>query len=270
MPNTSAPAKSESASVTVESVATTPAPDLTSIYRIGPGDMLNIQVSKLPSRASTLYTIAASGMLDYPLAGEPFVAAGMTPDELSARLTAELKHRAIIIDQKVMVDVRQYASHSVLISGLVGQPGTKIIQREAVPIFTLLAQAALRPEADRALIMSPATGKKTIVDLDSPAAMESLVQAGDVVIVSARPPQFLYIGGEIQSPGERRFHPGMTLTQAILAAGGVSRPSATNIKVARQGEAGLLNVITYNLKEIMSGKTPDPRLEPGDRIEVSN
>jgi polysaccharide biosynthesis/export protein len=170
----------------------------------------------------------------------------------------------------VMVDVRQYASHTVLVSGLVGLPGTKIIQHEAVPVFALLAQAAVRPDADRALIMSPATGRKTMVDLENPSATEALVQSGDVVIVSARPPQFLYIGGDIQSPGEKRFHPGITLTQAILAAGGVSRSSAVNIKVARQTETGILNIIKYNLKEIMSGKTPDPRLEPGDRIEVSN
>jgi protein involved in polysaccharide export with SLBB domain len=60
----------------------------------------------------------------------------------------------------------------------------------------------------------------------------------------------------------------MTLTQAILSAGGAS-PSGKTIKVARRNASGFLSTNEYNLRAIQDGKTPDPVLEAGDRIEVT-
>lgn len=100
-------------------------------------------------------------------------------------------------------------------------------------------------------------------------AVNVLVQPGDVINVTARPPQFFYIGGEINAPGQKDFHAGLTLTQAVLASGGVTRFSNNKIRVSRQGSDGRLASTEYNLKEIVSGKVPDPRLQAGDRIEVS-
>jgi protein involved in polysaccharide export with SLBB domain len=252
------------------SSALPPAPPLTAVYRIGTGDVLDIRLLNLvDSRQSTLFTVLSGGVLEYPLLRNPLTVAGMTTEELSAQLVAELRHRGVYERPQVRVSVREYASHAVLVSGLVNDPGTKILRREAVPLYVVVAEAQPKPEAGRAIVISHKTGKATTVDLADPAALNLLVQQGDVVNLVARPPEFFYIGGEISSPGQKEFHAGLTLTQALLAAGGVTRTAGPKVRVSRQGADGRLVSTEYNLQEIENGTVPDPVLQPGDRVEVA-
>ena len=56
--------------------------------------------------------------------------------------------------------------------------------------------------------------------------------------------------------------------KAILAAGGVTRQSDNRVELSREGANRMLSTSKFNLKEIKAGKVQDPRLQPGDRIEV--
>jgi protein involved in polysaccharide export with SLBB domain len=216
---------------------------------------------------STLFTILEGGLLEYPLAGDPLPVTGLTVDEIGARIQSRVK---IYDKPQVVVSVREYTSHNVIVTGLVQEPGTKILRREAVPLYVLLAQAQPRPEAGRATIMR--TGSQGItVDLTDTTATAQLVYSGDVINLSATPapaPQYYFIGGQIVSAGQKDFHAGLTLTQAILACGGVGRFAGSKVKVSRQGADGRLVTTEYNLKMIESGKVPDPLLQPGDRVEI--
>jgi protein involved in polysaccharide export with SLBB domain len=261
-PNTSAS--------TNASGALTPAAPLTSVYRIGVGDVLDIRMlNDSAPRQSTLFTIGAGGVLDHPLLRDPVTVAGMTTDELAAQLVAEFRHRGIYEKPQVRVSVREYASHVVLVSGLAFDPGPKIIQREAIPLYVVIAGAQPKPEAGRAVIISHSTGKVSAVDLNDAAAVNTLVQAGDVVNLTTRPQEFFYIGGEISSPGQKDFHSGMTLTQAVMASGGVTALAGERVKVMRAGADGRLASADYSLREIEGGVVPDPVLQAGDRIEVA-
>ncbi|MEA2172943.1 MAG: tetratricopeptide repeat protein 27 [Blastocatellia bacterium] len=277
--STSAPAKTESkpepkndapAKESNETSATTDEAALVKTYRVGVGDVLDIRLMNTPTTRSTLYTVMEGGLIEYPLAGGPLTVSGLTTEEINTRLSAELKRRAVNQNpNEIVVSVRDYASHNVVISGLVNNPGMRILHREAVPLYVVLADAQPRIEASRALIMR-ASGQVS-VDLTDPAQMNMLVRPGDVITVSARPPQFYYLGGKIMTPGQKPFQQDITLVQAILAAGGlVDRTSGDAIDISREGEGGRLTTTRYKLKEIRSGKVPDPRLQPGDRIEVSH
>jgi protein involved in polysaccharide export with SLBB domain len=256
-----------------DSANASPAPasaPLTSVYRIGTGDVLDIRTLNDSSpRQSTLFTIGAGGVLDHPLLKDPLTVSGMTTDELAAQLVAEFRHRGVYERPQVRVSVREYASHAVLVSGLAGDPGTKILRREAIPLYVVIAEAQPKPEAGRAVIISHSTGKVISVDLNDAAALNTLVQAGDVVNLTVRPPEFFYVGGEISSPGQKDFHSGMTLTQAVLASGGVTATAGERVKVSRAGADGRLVSAEYSLREIEGGVVPDPVLQAGDRIEVA-
>jgi protein involved in polysaccharide export with SLBB domain len=129
---------------------TTAAPvALTDIYRVGLGDVLDIRLLNSPTSASTLYTVLAGGLIEYPLAGDPLVVAGMTTDEIAARISTELRRRAVHDDPQVIASVREYSSHAVIVSGLVAEPGSKIIRREAIPLYVVLADAQPRFTHDR-------------------------------------------------------------------------------------------------------------------------
>jgi len=244
--------------------------DPTSLYRVGAGDVLDISLLNSPAKLPNLFTVSASGLLTDPLTNRPLQVAGLTTDEIRERLASELKGQASAEQQKIVVGVHDYASHNIIVSGLVGDPGTKVLRREAIPLYVVIADAQPLPEAGRALIISHATGKNLLVDLSDPEAMGALVHPGDVITVQARPQQFFYIGGEVRNPGEKTFHSGITLTQAVLAAGGITGPISETVEVARQGAGGLLMVNRYNIRNIKLGKVPDPRLQAGDRVEVGH
>ena len=266
--NTNAPAANTTPTTTTATPAA-PAPP-TALYRVGIGDILDIRLMGGMSRDSTLFTVMSTGMLDYPLAGEPFNVVGLTTDEIGARLSAELKRRAVFDRAQFRINVREYASHTATVSGLVDLPGAKILRREAVPLYVVLAEANPRADAGRAVIISRATGHSKTIDLADSAALNELISHGDIINITARPQEFFYVGGQINAPGQKDFHPGMTLTQALLASGGVARDAGAKVKVtvSRQGADGRLVATEYLLNDIETGQIPDPRLQAGDRVEV--
>ncbi len=238
---------------------------LTDIYKVGVGDVLDIRLLNSAANRSTLYSVIEGGLIDFPIAGGSLQVAGLTTKEIQARITSELKRLAVEERTQVAVGVRQYGSHTVIITGLVGSPGTKILRREAVPLYVLLAEVQPRLDAARVAIMR-AEAPIQVVDLSDSAALNFIVRPGDVINLTARPQEFYYIGGRISYPGQKTFQPGITLIQAILAAGGLARNNV--VELSREGSDGRLASTKFNLKEIKSGKIEDPKLQPGDRIEV--
>ncbi len=241
---------------------------LTDIYRIGVGDVLDIRLLNSATSRSTLYTVIDGGLIDLAIAGGAIAVAGLTVDEIQARIASELKRRAVEEGARVSVGVRHYASHSVVITGLVHNPGFKILRREAVPLYVIMAEAQARLDAGRITIMRPSSAALTM-DLSDPAALTLIIRPGDTISVTARPQEFYFIAGRINYPGQKVFQPGITLLQAIFAAGGFRRQSDNRIDLSREGQNGRLATSTFKLKEIKAGKIPDPGLHPGDRIEVA-
>jgi len=238
----------------------------TMLYRVGIGDVLDIRLANMPTRESTLFTVLNPGVVEYPLLSGPVVVDGLTTEEIAALLSREIK----VIDHPIAtVTVRDYASHAVTITGMVDSPGKKVLRREAMPLYTLIAEALPRPEATAVTIIRG--GKNESLSMANEQSMSTLVKAGDIIRVSGEPvasKRFVYVGGDVAATGEREFREGMTLTQALLAAGGVARSDKASAKIARRNASGFLVTNEYNVRAIEDGKAPDPVLEAGDRIEV--
>lgn len=262
-------ALSASADTVTRMVPTVPTRDneIIRTYRVGVGDVLDVRLQNAPPDQSTLFTVSPAGLLEHPILSRPLNVSGKTTDEIRTIIESDLKTRAVNVNPEVLVGVREYASHTILVSGLVKDPGTKVLRREAIPLYVVIADAQLLPEAGRASIVSGETGQTVLVDLSDSVAMNKLVRSGDVITVQPSPQQYFYIGGEVKAPGEKSFRAGLKLTQGILVAGGLTRKSE-EAQVARESEAGLLVVTRYNLKDINLGKLPDPFIQPGDRITI--
>ena len=239
----------------------------TQVYRVGPNDVLDIKLAGDPNRKSTLFTVLSGGMLEYPLAGDPVPVAGMTTAEIASLLRQRIK---IFENPPVVVNVRDYASHTVSITGFVAAPGTKALRREAVPLYAVLAEVVALPEAARATITRP--GRPTMVlDLKESNHSSTLVVPGDIIKVlgEAPPPsEFFFVGEGLNSPGQKPYHAQLTLTQAILASGGVKMSAGSRVRISRQRDDGRLVNEDYDLRKIQSGRIPDPTLQKGDRIEI--
>lgn len=236
------------------------------IYRVGVGDVLDIQLNNNPSQESTLFTVLSGGTLEYPLAGSPVQVTGMTTSEIATTLRTKIK---LFEDPAVVVNVRDYASHTVTISGFVAAPGTKTLRREAVPLYALLAESLVLPDAGRATVIR-STGNISI-ELNDPDRSAMLVLPGDVIKVlgPAAATEFFFVAGEVKLPGQKAYHSGLTLTQAILAAGGATNAAAERVRVSRQGTGGRLVTEQFNLRKILDGKVADPLLHKDDRIELT-
>ena len=240
---------------------------LTKIYRVGPSDVLDIRINDSASPQSTLFTVTPNGFVEHPLLTEPLQAGGLTVDEIGSKLESELKRRALVENPKVTVGVRDYASHMILVSGLVKDSGTKILRREAIPLYVVVADAQPLPEAARVTVLRNESNQTFEIELAESGEMNMLVRPGDVITLHPHVTQFVYIGGEVKMPGEKTYRRGLTLTQALISAGGVT-PKAKEARIGRDDGKGFLVVDRYKLKDIESGKVQDPVVKPGDRIVI--
>ncbi len=239
---------------------------LLELYKVGKGDVLEISLPDAPGNQATLFTVTENGLVEHPSLTQPIKVVGLTPEEITRNLKESIGRGANSGKENVLVAVQEYNSHAIMVSGLVKEPGTKMLRREAIPLYVVLADAQPLPEAGQVVVVSRA-GAPVQLDLRESQSRNLIVRPGDVITVQAMPTQYFYVGGEVKDPGEKVFRPGLTLTQAILSAGGVTE-KGKKIELGRERGGGLLATINYKLKDITSGKVPDVPIQPGDRITV--
>lgn len=246
----------------------------TEIYKVGVGDILFISLQNAPAKESTFFTVLKDGTIDYPLAGEMVSVLGLTTEEIQSVLQEKIK---LYESPQVLVKIREHNSHTYTVLGMVDRAGEKPMQREAIPLFVVRAEAIVQAKSDRAVIKR-ANSQTETVDLRDKKYEEVLIFPGDIIEFDsaengnafAGQPQFYYIGGQIVSGGQKDFYKGITLTQAIIASGGLKKSSVKNVTIRRKNEAGLLVPFSFDLKAIKEGKFADPVLEAGDTVEIGN
>jgi protein involved in polysaccharide export with SLBB domain len=247
----------------------------TEIYKIGVGDILFISLQNAPAKDSTYFTVLNDGTIDYPLAGEMLSVNGLTSEEVEDLLKLKVK---LYENPQISVKVREHASHRITVLGLVDKAGEKYLQREAMPLFIVRAEAIVQAKASLAVIKR-ADSKTETIDLKDSKSDEVLIFPGDIIEFKSdesladddsSAPQFYYIGGNIISAGQKNFHSGLTLTQAIFSSGGLKKQTVRKVIIRRKNQTGLLSPIEFDLNAIKNGKQPDPILRPGDTIEVIN
>ncbi|HEY0657724.1 MAG TPA: polysaccharide biosynthesis/export family protein [Pyrinomonadaceae bacterium] len=243
----------------------------TEVYKVGIGDILFINLQNSP-KDSTYYTILNDGTIDYPLAGEMISVAGLTTEEIEEVLRRKIK---LYENPEISVTIREFASHIITVLGLVEKAGEKKLQREAVPLYVVRAEAIVQSKATQAVIRRK-NADAEILNLKDAKSDEVLVFPGDIIEFNsgnngaAMHSNFYYIGGGILSGGQKEFYQGLTLTQAILAAGGLKKSNVKKVVIRRKNSQGMLISWLYDLKAIKDGKAPDPTLELGDTIEIGD
>lgn len=241
----------------------------TSIYRVGSGDVLIIEI-KNASLSSNYYTVRNDGTIDFPLAGENVVVTGQTVDEIEDMLAASIKLYEL---PQIYVRIRDYVSHSVLVNGLVDVPGYHQLQRDAVPLYVLRAKAGIDPRSNAVKIKRAKDSNIESFLLTNTNVDSVLIFPGDSIEFTGSNDTstvgYYFIGGGIMNGGKKDLAAGMTLSQAIIASGGVKgKPKRALIR--RRSENGMLITSEFEIKNINSGKAVDPKLNQGDIVEIEN
>lgn len=243
-------------------------PDATA-FRLGPDDRIQVTIGGRPELSGQL-VVNSAGAISAPLVGEVRVA-GLTTRALASRL-AELLARDYLVDPQVDVQVVEYRSQWVLVTGGVRTPG-RVSLRGGTTLKDVLSDAGgLSSEAgDEILISREGEGgaaaseiRVTREDFERGAVNPPVVH-GD--IVNVRPATYFYIHGEVRNSSRFRAESGMTLLKAIALAGGLTEWANRHaIQILLEGSDAPPQA--YNLKAIESRKTPDPPIRGGEIIIV--
>ncbi|MBF0804001.1 MULTISPECIES: polysaccharide export protein [Neisseria] len=213
-------------------------------YRIGSGDVLNILVWHHPDlntpaadspnpdskQVSNGAWVDEAGYLAYPLAGRIY-ARGKTLPELQSLLTARLKR--YIKNPQVSVNVAEFRSQRVSVSGAVGKPGQLPLTNVPLTLVDAIDQAGgAAANADTDNIKWTHNGTERTVSLQDirqygDLSQNLLLGAGDMVYVPTNENSRIYVMGEV---GKQASLPlgnyGLTLTQALGNAGGINQVTA--------------------------------------------
>jgi polysaccharide export outer membrane protein len=154
-------------------------------YAIGPSDVLEITVFKVPDLSKTV-EVSDTGSINLPLVGE-VPAAGRTAQQLERDLTARLGGK-YLQDPQVTVYVKDHKSQRVTIQGAVKAPGMFPLSGRT----TLLQGIALAGGRDKVsdstvLILRQGGGRRqaakfNVTAIEKGQAEDPVLQTGDVVV----------------------------------------------------------------------------------------
>jgi polysaccharide export outer membrane protein len=225
-------------------------------YVVGPQDTLAITVVGEADLTSK-YRVDTDGSITMPYIGR-LAAAGSTIADLQAKITKLLRD-GYLQSPQVLIDVDQYKSRSIYVTGRVRSPGKVPMNGPTITLIEALALAGSpTPDASNQLtVKHQRTGEVVTVnrrDLElGKAGFDIALEDGDVVNVPDA--QRFYISGYIRNSGFYVLDPGMTVEQAIALAGGLTdRGSDRRITVTR----------------LIDGKVIELKVELADKVQAND
>jgi polysaccharide export outer membrane protein len=236
-------------------------------YRLGIDDRIQISVNGRPELTQQV-AVGPAGTVMAPLAGE-IPAEGLTTSELAEALTDRLA-RDFLVDPKVDVQVVEYRSQWVLVSGAVLVPG-RVALRGRLELKQVIADAGgFAQTAGSQIVISRGaerSGEAERITIDREeferGVAAFVVQHGDLITV--REAEFCHVLGEVRVPQQVRVEKGLTLFRALANVGGLTEfANRKEIQILRVDGA----VESYDLQKIQKGEAEDPPVRGGDRIYV--
>ena len=157
-------------------------------YKIGPEDVLDINVWKNPELSRERVPVRPDGKISHPLINDIDVA-GLTTNQVKAEVTQRLSR--FIENPEVAVVVREIHSPKVSVSGNVRMPGYFEVKTTDVTVLDMIARAqGLNEFADKGSIKVIRRGQSGAIDFKYNDAINGrnganfIVQPGDVIVVN--------------------------------------------------------------------------------------
>jgi len=247
-------------------------------YKIGPKDLLEINVFELPELNQTV-RVTEDGSITIPLVGNVKIE-GLTKDEVERKL-AKLLEQKYLKKARVSVFIKEYQSKRVAVIGAVEHPGMyELVGR--LTLLQMISKAGGFTEKASNELFVLREGRNGVsaticIDLEDllingNQKLNIPLQANDVINIPVDKIINVYVFGEVNKPGALavKMSKGITLLQAIAQAGGTAEgASKSGIVIKRKDKkTGREIKIKVNLKDIIKGKKPDIVLQEGDVVYV--
>lgn len=234
-------------------------------YLIGPQDEIRVTVFDAEQLTGS-YRVDTDGYIQFPLLGRIQVG-GMSLGDVQAKLRMLLSN-GYIRNPQLRVDINEYKSQSIFVSGEVRSPA-EIRMTGAMTLLKALAQAGSPLSsasseltiARRSATAPPGSGAAENADvirvnwrdLQTGRANDLALQDGDVIFVPKA--QTFFIQGYVRNPGTFVIESGLTVEQAVALAGGLTeRGTNRGIKASR----------------MVDGKTTEVELKLSDKVQAGD
>lgn len=219
--------------VAVTAQAQTPA---TGGYVLGVDDAIDVAVFGSPE-ASVKTRIKFDGTIVMPMIGA-LQAAGQTNVSLAALIKSKLIAGNFYKDPIVNVEILGYSSRVASVAGKVGAPGLYPLDKP-YRVLDLLLKAGWVQGSQVVYLRRASDGKEIKLDTNElvrgAVGKDPFVEAGDTIYVPD--PEFVYLQGQVARPGPVAITPGMTLREALAAAGGVTAMGSDKKVSLSRGDA---------------------------------
>jgi polysaccharide export outer membrane protein len=244
-------------------------------YRLGPHDVIEVLVWGQPD-LSGKYTVRTDGAFEFPLIGD-VKGGGLTVAEIEANLRKRLGE-GFLTSPQVTAKVIEFKSQQVFVSGEVGRQGAVPLSGTLTLLEALFQAGGAANTAGGEVVVLRRTGNAEPVngplvagqpgveelarvaldELQAGRARENIVlHDGDTIFIPKG--GVVYLVGEVLKPGALAFERGLTVMQAVSAAGGATDHGAP-------GKARITRMVAGQRREMKA--KPTDLLQPGDIVRV--
>jgi polysaccharide biosynthesis/export protein len=253
-------------------------PPGTANYRVGPRDLLEIQVVQVPE-LNVERRVSEDGTISLPLVGDLDVS-GLTESEIRVKLETLLESKYLQSQAAtVTVLVKEFRSRPISVLGAVAKPGPLAFPGRWTLLEALTAAGGVAGDhGDSIYVLRRASNGLTdqvTISIDEllfrgNPKVNIPIYANDLINVPAAVGVTIFCLGEVRSPGALSFKSNdrITVLTAIARAGGLTDRAARKVVIRRREEGGKEREIEVDAKRILAGKDPDVELRPGDVMVV--
>jgi polysaccharide export outer membrane protein len=238
-------------------------------YRVGPQDVLAVRIygeEKLSGRIR----IDNDGSFPFEYLGR-VKAEGMTTAQIEAYLTKALGD-GYLRNPQISVEVAEYRSQSVFVTGEVRAPNKYSLPGNSTLMDVLTLAGSVTQNAGNwvqitharqgAEVLGPSASadydmRINLRDIQTGKAQNIKMRDGDTIFVPKA--ERIFVVGQVRNSGAIVFEEGMTVFEAIAAAGGITeKGSNSRIEIIR---------IENGQRKTLDAKQTDI-LRPGDQVNV--
>ncbi|HET6787950.1 MAG TPA: polysaccharide export protein EpsE, partial [Aquabacterium sp.] len=183
---------------------------------------------------------------------------GLSVSDAEKKIAAGLRDGNYLKQPQVSILVAQVKGNQVSVLGLVNRPGRFPLEVANTRLSEVLAQAgglAAGSASEVIVVTGLRNGKAFRKEVDFPLIFaannpeeDMIMQNGDTVYVDRVP--YVYVYGEVQSPGTKPLQRDMTLLQALAASGGLNlRGTDKGIRVHRRDANGVVQIVQPGMND---------------------
>lgn len=243
---------------------------------IKPGDIVSVTVMG-EAELSKKFTVDQDGNITMPMVNQVHVA-GLAPAQAMTEITNQLKK--LIKNPQVSIDQVEQGKLPITVSGEVKNPGILSLSAGAKLIDAITAAGGYTATADLSKVTishTGAVGTASTIDLSKfllggDVSVNVPVAAGDTIHVPTKATNVIgnvVVLGAVRQSGPQPITQGMTVREALMAAGGPTEFANSNNVTIRHENSTENTAVDY-AKATAGDPTANVLLTPGDTIYVAS